>query len=140
MVNFGIYKEKRDEKMSQLFKTNGPMWKINPNDDDDDDVAADTSNGVNGNAQKTNQSKRAPSVKDITGISLPYIGAYKKLDNTKQVVALIDDVSNFCVVDTPASLSVSAHRNTTNKLKKKIIDFTPCVLSHFAVGFMHQLR
>lgn len=33
-----------------------------------------------------------PSVKDIIGLSLPHIGAYKKLDNEKQVVALIDDV------------------------------------------------
>lgn len=64
------------------------MWKINSSDDDD------TPNGVNGNGY-TNQPTKAPSIKDITGISLPYIGAYKKLDNTKQVVALIDDVSNL---------------------------------------------
>lgn len=36
-----------------------------------------------------------PSVKDIIGLSLPYIGTYKKLDNVKQVVALIDD--DLCI-------------------------------------------
>lgn len=85
-MNFGIYKEKRDEKLSKLFKEKGPIWKIDSSDNDD------TSNGFNGNGY-SGQSKKAPSVKDITGISLPYIGTYKKLDNTKQVVALIDDVS-----------------------------------------------
>ena len=34
-------------------------------------------------------------VNDIIGKALPSIGAYKKLDNTKQVVALIDDVSSL---------------------------------------------
>lgn len=37
--------------------------------------------------------KPAMKVNDIIGKSLPSIGAYKKLDNSKQVVALIDDVS-----------------------------------------------
>jgi hypothetical protein len=36
----------------------------------------------------------APKINDIIGKALPRIGAYKKLDNTKQVVALIDDVSS----------------------------------------------
>ena len=35
----------------------------------------------------------APKINDIIGNALPRIGPYKKLDNTKQVVALIDDVS-----------------------------------------------
>lgn len=85
-MNFGIYKEKRDEKLSKIFKEKGPFWKIDSSDNDD------TSNGFSINGYSS-QSKKAPSVKDITGISLPYIGTYKKLDNTKQVVALIDDVS-----------------------------------------------
>lgn len=33
------------------------------------------------------------TVGDVIGRSLKYIGPYKKLDNTQQVVALIDDVS-----------------------------------------------
>jgi dihydropyrimidine dehydrogenase (NADP+) len=35
----------------------------------------------------------APTVNDVIGKALPKIGPYKKLDNKKQVVALIDDVS-----------------------------------------------
>lgn len=35
----------------------------------------------------------AVKVKDVIGSALPRIGPYKKLDNSKQVVALIDDVS-----------------------------------------------
>ena len=36
--------------------------------------------------------KKAPLVSDVIGKALPRIGPYKKLDNTRQVVALIDDV------------------------------------------------
>lgn len=35
----------------------------------------------------------AVKVNDLIGSALPRIGPYKKLDNKKQVVALIDDVS-----------------------------------------------
>lgn len=31
-------------------------------------------------------------VQDVIGKALPHIGPYKKLDNKRQVVALIDDV------------------------------------------------
>lgn len=41
-----------------------------------------------------NGKKAAVKVKDVIGSALPSIGAYKKLDNKKQVVALIDDVSH----------------------------------------------
>lgn len=34
-----------------------------------------------------------PRIKDVLGEALPRVGTYKHLDNTKQVVALIDDVS-----------------------------------------------
>lgn len=34
-----------------------------------------------------------PTIHDLIGQALPKIGAYKQLDNTKQVVALINDVS-----------------------------------------------
>lgn len=37
--------------------------------------------------------KPAVKVKDVIGSALPRIGPYKKLNNTQQVVALIDDVS-----------------------------------------------
>lgn len=94
LVNFGVQKEKRDEEVSKLFKANGPFWKL----DSTDDVSATSANGTNGTNGANGHSgvpKAAPTVKDITGISLPYIGTYKKLDNIKQVVALIDDVRCF---------------------------------------------
>lgn len=90
LVNFGVQKEKRDEEVSKLFKANGPFWKL----DSTDDVSANGTNGSNGHSEVP-KTKAAPTVKDITGISLPYIGTYKKLDNIKQVVALIDDVRCF---------------------------------------------
>lgn len=37
-----------------------------------------------------------PKIKDVIGASLKHVSNYKNLDNTKQVVALINDVSrNF---------------------------------------------
>ncbi|KAJ3662662.1 hypothetical protein Zmor_007000 [Zophobas morio] len=42
-----------------------------------------------------NGQSNIPKVADIIGRALPQIGAYKKLDNTKQVVALIDD--DMCI-------------------------------------------
>lgn len=36
-----------------------------------------------------------PKIQDMLGVALPRIGTYKNLDNTKQVVALIDDVSEY---------------------------------------------
>lgn len=39
-----------------------------------------------------NDFKPAVKVQEVIGSALPRIGAYKKLDNKKQVVALIDDV------------------------------------------------
>ncbi|CAH0750695.1 unnamed protein product [Diatraea saccharalis] len=44
---------------------------------------------------KVNSVTEVPKIKDVLGAALPRIGAYKTLDNTKQVVALIDDVSNI---------------------------------------------
>lgn len=50
-------------------------------------------------AQKFEEIKRidekiqVPKIKDIIGAGLPHIGTYKNLDNKKQVVALINDVS-----------------------------------------------
>lgn len=40
----------------------------------------------------TNGYKPAAKVQEVIGSALSRIGAYKKLDNKKQVVALIDDV------------------------------------------------
>lgn len=43
---------------------------------------------------QTSEKNPAVKVQDVIGAALPSIGAYKKLDNKKQVVALIDDVSH----------------------------------------------
>lgn len=50
--------------------------------------------GENGDRQviDNNANVEPLKIKDVIGRALPRIGAYKKLDNTKQVVALIDDV------------------------------------------------
>lgn len=60
----------------------GPIWKL-----DADDIDIPTSSTVG------NTVKPVPTIKDVIGASLKYVGPYKKLDNKKQVVALIDDVS-----------------------------------------------
>lgn len=79
-----MQKVEREEKVSQLMKENGAIWKLSASDDDlpTNGVKNGTNNGYN----------LAPTVKDIIGASLKYVGPYKKLDNKKQVVALIDDV------------------------------------------------
>jgi dihydropyrimidine dehydrogenase (NADP+) len=46
-------------------------------------------------AENVNTQNCIPKIADIIGRALPKIGAYKKLDNTKQVVALIDD--DMCI-------------------------------------------
>lgn len=45
--------------------------------------------------KRTAKVVEVPKVQDVVGISLKYIGVYKRLDNKKQVVALINDVSMF---------------------------------------------
>lgn len=68
----------------------GAIWKLNG--DDDDIPSNGTSNGSSQNGASANN---VPTVQDIIGASLRYVGPYKKLDNKKQVVALIDDVRIF---------------------------------------------
>lgn len=70
-----------------MLKANGPIWKL--------DSSSERSNGITNGSDDQKQTNEAPSVKNVIGISLPHIGAYKKLDNKKQVVALIDDVRAF---------------------------------------------
>lgn len=73
----GPYKKEREEIMHKLHQDHGPMWKI------DETVITSATGDI----------KPAAKLKDIIGLSLPNIGSYKSLDNTRQVVALIDDVS-----------------------------------------------
>lgn len=86
LVNFGVQKKEREEKTAQLMKEKGPIWKL---DENDDDIPTNGSNGYNGNQNGYN---KAPALKDVIGVALKHVGPYKKLDNKKQVVALIDDV------------------------------------------------
>lgn len=71
------------------MQANGPMWQI---DGDDHDLEPHT-NGANGASNGNGVAKAVPSVGDVIGVALKHVGPYKQLDNTKQVVALIDDVS-----------------------------------------------
>lgn len=88
-MNFGLQKKLREEKVAQLMKEKGPIWKLNANDDD---LPTNGSNIVNGTNGSKNGYNPTPALKDVIGESLKYVGTYKKLDNKKQVVALIDDV------------------------------------------------
>lgn len=88
LVNFGPYKKEREEKVSALMKEKGPIWKLSP---DDDDIPTN-GHAANGVEKATNGVNKVPTVKDIIGASLKYVGTYNQLDNKKQVVALIDDV------------------------------------------------
>lgn len=89
MVHFGLHKKEREEKLAKLMKEKGPIWKLNADDDNDIPSNGQTTNGHNGS------SAPAPTLRDVIGNSLKYVGPYKKLDNKKQVVALIDDVISF---------------------------------------------
>lgn len=65
------------------MKEKGPIWKLDQND---------SHISQNGTKETRNGHKEAPKLKDVIGLSLKFVGPYKKLDNKKQVVALIDDV------------------------------------------------
>lgn len=90
LPHFGEYQIQRQKQLSQLYK----------NCDVKDELTLHH-NGVGSGYIKTEETATAdkkgysgiPTVKNIIGRALPRIGPYKKLDNTKQVVALIDDVS-----------------------------------------------
>jgi len=45
-----------------------------------------------------NRNSYVPKICDIVGAGLKHIGPYKRLDNTKQVVALINDVRTPCIL------------------------------------------
>lgn len=122
LVNFGEQKKEREEKVSQLMKEKGPIWKL-------DDTESTINNGSNGSANNTNvaangsKTNPAPKLKDVIGSSLKYVGTYKNLDNKKQVVALIDDVS------TRLKLNWKCRR-----------DLNLLMYFLFIQGFVHQLR
>lgn len=85
LAHFGPYFKKREEM----------LHKIRLNTDLLADNTVDTYLATNGTA---NGDSAIPKIKDVVGEALPRIGTYKHLDNTKQVVALIDDVSKtYCL-------------------------------------------
>lgn len=50
--------------------------------------------GIEENRPALESKKPVPSVRDVIGKAVPFIGAYKELNNKEQVVALINDVSS----------------------------------------------
>lgn len=94
-MNFGPYKKEREKKIAELMKEKGPIWKLDASDDDIQAIGTSTNSTQNGKINDTNGINKVPSINDVIGNSLQYVGTYKKLDNTKQVVALIDDVRIF---------------------------------------------
>ncbi|XP_069686941.1 dihydropyrimidine dehydrogenase [NADP(+)] isoform X1 [Periplaneta americana] len=76
---FGPYQNLREDKIAELKKKT--------------DLLADS---LKPPPRKRNEpTKPIPTVKGVIGRALPKIGAYKKLDNKQQVVALIDD--DLCI-------------------------------------------
>ncbi|XP_013169290.1 PREDICTED: dihydropyrimidine dehydrogenase [NADP(+)] [Papilio xuthus] len=82
--HFGPYKKKREE----LLKTIRQKSDLINGDANDCYLNYNNTNGIS-------QDCEVPKIKDVLGEALPRIGPYKKLDNTKQVVALIDD--DMCI-------------------------------------------
>ncbi|CAH2036954.1 unnamed protein product, partial [Iphiclides podalirius] len=82
LPHFGPYKRRRDEMLSTIRKSSGQL---------NGEVESPESNGTNG----YQNGAQVPKIQDVLGEALPRIGPYKKLDNTKQVVALIDD--DMCI-------------------------------------------
>lgn len=84
LPHFGPYAKKREEIIHKLRQSNGPFWDVSTEQIRN---FAENDGSVNLNA--------IPKVNDLIGEALDKIGPYKKLDNTKQVVALIDD--DLCI-------------------------------------------
>lgn len=93
LPHFGPYQRKREEQLSKLYKECAVKEELLPHHNG---VQTDFNNGTDKRSQNC-AAKKIPSVRDVIGRALPRIGAYKELDNTKQVVALIDDVSLIVV-------------------------------------------
>ncbi|XP_071050404.1 dihydropyrimidine dehydrogenase [NADP(+)] [Onthophagus taurus] len=77
LPHFGEYKLQREEQL-EILRQKGTIT---------------TESGVN--LPQSQSKAETLSVKDVIGRSLPKIGTYKALDNSKQVVALIDD--DMCI-------------------------------------------
>lgn len=84
MAHFGPYNKKREEQLHNI------RLKSDLLSDNKVDNMLPNNNITNGHVN-------VPRIQDVMGEALPRIGTYKNLDNTKQVVALIDDVSLFLI-------------------------------------------
>lgn len=81
MPHFGPYRKQREEQLRKIHLNTNPLAE-----------ESEIANGVGNNNGFCDNTVQIPRINDIIGLALPKIGAYKQLDNTKQVVALIDDV------------------------------------------------
>lgn len=85
LVHFGPYQKARDALTMAEHAKGGPVVGVVRIDGAGNAVVKVANGGP----------AAAPSVQDVIGVSLKHIGAYKQLDNKKQVVALIDD--DLCI-------------------------------------------
>jgi dihydropyrimidine dehydrogenase (NADP+) len=84
LPNFGPYKTRREEITSR--------YRSELNETQHNNVV----NGSNGSIRPAVKPKiPLPTVQDMIGRALPQIGSYNSLDNTKQVVAIIDE--DMCI-------------------------------------------
>lgn len=83
LYHFGPAKIKREETLAKLYKERQIT----------DSTPLHHNGAPLGYASRSTPPDNPLTVSDVIGRSLKYIGPYKKLDNTQQVVALIDDVS-----------------------------------------------
>jgi len=84
---FGTYQSKREEKISELKKQTHLLA---------DELKPPPTSYFE-------PVKPVPAIKDVIGRALPMIGPYKRLDNEQQVVALIDDVSEYKHIEVAAA-------------------------------------
>lgn len=80
LPHFGPYKKQREQQIEKMNLEKGPL------------AITEIENVANKNGVETEQIA-IPKINEIVGKALEKIGAYNSLDNKKQVVALIDDVS-----------------------------------------------
>lgn len=76
--HFGEYQELREKVTVEIKKNSDPL-----------------DGKIEQHRPANSPEKPVPTVQQVVGRSLPMIGVYKNLDNKKQVVALINDVSTY---------------------------------------------
>lgn len=84
LPHFGHFKQQRDSILSSLFKQGNPP---------DCSFLHHDGKPLGYSVKETGSNPRTLKLDDVIGRALDRVGPYKRLDNTEQVVALIDDVS-----------------------------------------------